>query len=158
EGSRWVMMTWRWIRRVADFLASCAVRAREMRSVNARRWRRKRVIAVESIEGRQLLSAGGMVSLSDTSLPQAMVAAGNVRAQQQALVTFFGEDLNTNEDFALTSHPNADMARDAFLTRLSNVSFEDFENIARGTLANDSNNPLIISFPTSAHPTDTATI
>ena len=63
--------------------------------------------------------------------------------------TFFGEDSGLGEDTRLTSHPNADAARDAFLAPLSNPGTENFESFADGATT-----PLAVDFG----PAGTATL
>ena len=61
---------------------------------------------------------------------------------QAAPVTFFGEDLGVSELIRLTSHPNADAARNSFLSHLFGVGTENFESYD-----NNTNLPLGIGFP-----------
>ncbi len=57
-------------------------------------------------------------------------------------ITFFGEDAGLGDhNGKLFAHPNADAARDAFLTNLVGVGTEDFEGFARYTSA-----PLALNF------------
>ena len=58
-----------------------------------------------------------------------------------APTTFFGEDLGLGESTRLSSHPNADAARDAFLAQISNPGVEDFESFSDGATA-----PLVVDF------------
>jgi hypothetical protein len=67
----------------------------------------------------------------------ALCATGNA-----ATYTYFGEDLGLGESVRLTSHPNADNARNLFLAGLTGVGTEDFESFADGTKA-----PLALTFP-----------
>jgi hypothetical protein len=62
-----------------------------------------------------------------------------------ALVTFFGEDLNTSESQRLLAHPNADGARASFFGSLTGVGTENFEGFADNTSP-----PLNIAFPGSS--------
>lgn len=55
---------------------------------------------------------------------------------------YFGEDLGLGEGTRLVSHPNADAARNSFLSQLVGVGTETFEGFATGTGA-----PLNIAFP-----------
>ncbi len=57
-------------------------------------------------------------------------------------IAFFGEDLGLGEFLPLSSHPNADAARDAFYSHLVGVGTETFESYSAGTGA-----PLGLSFP-----------
>ena len=59
-----------------------------------------------------------------------------------ASTTFFGEDLGQGEYVRLTSHPNADAARNSFMAQLVGVGTENFEGFANGTGA-----PLALTFP-----------
>ncbi|OCQ91084.1 PEP-CTERM domain protein [Oscillatoriales cyanobacterium USR001] len=59
----------------------------------------------------------------------------------EAFSFYFGEDLSSNENVRLTASPNADAARDRFLSRLIGVGTETFESYNRYTQA-----PLSISF------------
>jgi len=54
---------------------------------------------------------------------------------------FFGEDTGLGESTRLTSHPNSDAARDAFLAQLVNPGTEDLEDFADNT-----NAPLAVDF------------
>ncbi|WP_292461466.1 PEF-CTERM sorting domain-containing protein [Methanolobus sp.] len=58
-----------------------------------------------------------------------------------APMTFFGEDTGLGEGTPLTSHPNADEARDNFLAHLVNPGVEDLESFSHGTSA-----PLSVNF------------
>jgi hypothetical protein len=58
-----------------------------------------------------------------------------------APMTFFGEDVGAGESTRLITHPNADAARDDFLSHLTNAGVEDLEDYADGTGA-----PLIVDF------------
>jgi hypothetical protein len=68
-----------------------------------------------------------VVGVIAVTLVSAVVA--NAAAEQ----IFFGEDLGLGESTRLTSHPNADAARDSFLAGLTGVGTEDFESFATGT-------------------------
>ncbi len=57
-------------------------------------------------------------------------------------IAFFGEDLGLGELTPLSSHPNADAARNAFYSHLVGVGTETFESFAAGTAA-----PLGLNFP-----------
>jgi uncharacterized protein YceK len=61
-----------------------------------------------------------------------------------ATYTYFGEDLGLGESTRLTSHPNADSARNTFLAGLTGVGTEDFESFAVGAGA-----PLTVNFGTA---------
>lgn len=56
-------------------------------------------------------------------------------------LTFFGEDLSSNEDERMTFTPNADQARDEFLSYFDQIEIEDFENFSKGTLG-----PITLTF------------
>lgn len=66
-------------------------------------------------------------------LPVATVAlvgiVGN-RPAEAAALTFFGEDLTTVKDQVLSATPNADKARNDFLSYLTGVGVEDLESLA----------------------------
>lgn len=55
---------------------------------------------------------------------------------------FFGEDAGIDEDTRLLSRPNADAARNAFLSMLSGVGTENFEGFIAGAAV-----PLNVVFP-----------
>ncbi len=78
-----------------------------------------------------------------------LVLAGATTSAVAQPTTFFGEDTGLGEDTRLTSHPNADAARDAFLAQLNNPGTEDFESFADGATA-----PLAANFG----PAGTATL
>lgn len=59
-----------------------------------------------------------------------------------APMTFFGEDAGLGENTRLSSTPNADAARNAFLSKLSGVGTETFESFTAGSFTN-----LNVSFP-----------
>jgi len=59
-------------------------------------------------------------------------------------MTFFGEDIGLGEMTPLTSHPNADAARDSFLAHLVNPGVEDLEDFEDETEA-----PLSVDFGTA---------
>lgn len=71
------------------------------------------------------------------------MCGGTARA---VVTTFFGEDLNSTEAVRLAVHPNSDIARAQFLSRLvANVGTESFENFPDGTLV-----PFALTFPGSS--------
>jgi hypothetical protein len=57
-------------------------------------------------------------------------------------VTFFGEDINTDENVRLASHPLADAARAGFLANLTGVGTEPFDGFAGGQSP-----PITLTFP-----------
>ena len=77
-----------------------------------------------------------------TVLFSGLVAEKPARA---AALTFFGEDLPTVKDQPLDLTPNADQARDNFLSSLTDVQIEDFEGLAIGSAA-----PLTLDFGETA--------
>jgi hypothetical protein len=76
---------------------------------------------------------GGLVMVATLAV---MVPAG-AEAQQ-----FFGEDLHNSADTRIPAKPNADAARTAFLSHLSGVGTESFEDFAANTFA-----PIDLVFP-----------
>jgi hypothetical protein len=74
----------------------------------------------------------------------ALACVGIGGPAQAVPVTFFGEDLNTNEAIRLAAHPNSDAARAAFLANLVGVGTETFEGfVGDGTEPA----PLTLTFP-----------
>lgn len=71
------------------------------------------------------------------------VAAGiGIGMPAHAYQTFFGEDLGLGENTRLPSTPNADTARNNFLSNLVGVGTENFEGFAPGSTP-----PLSVAFP-----------
>lgn len=72
-----------------------------------------------------------------------LIAAATVgkTSPVQAFSFYFGEDLSSNENVRLSASPNADEARDQFLSRLVGVGTETFESYNKWTQS-----PLSISF------------
>ena len=78
------------------------------------------------------------------TLAAAFLIAMLVGVSAAAPTTFFGEDAGLGESTRLTTHPNADAARDDFLAHLTNAGVEDLESFVAGTGA-----PLNIDFGTA---------
>lgn len=71
----------------------------------------------------------------------AIATAIGIGSPADAYTIFFGEDLGLGEATRLPSTPNADAARDSFLSNLVGVGTETFESFAPGTTP-----PLAINF------------
>jgi len=82
------------------------------------------------VKRRHLL---GLIVAASTLMPPAAGAEP---------ITFFGFDSGLGELARLSSSPNADAARAAFMANLVGAGTEDFESYAAGTTA-----PLAIAFP-----------
>ncbi|RYD32138.1 MAG: VPDSG-CTERM sorting domain-containing protein [Verrucomicrobiaceae bacterium] len=75
----------------------------------------------------------------------AAAALGMLTSSHAVVVQYFGEDLGLGENTRLPAHPNADTARDGFLSNLVGVGTEDFEGFAAG-----SSGPFLSTFSGAA--------
>jgi hypothetical protein len=69
------------------------------------------------------------------TLAAAFIIMMLVGVSAAAPTIFFGEDEGIGESTRLITHPNADAARDDFLSHLTNAGIEDLEGFADGTTA-----------------------
>jgi hypothetical protein len=80
-----------------------------------------------------------------TALAASVITLSPLSSLHAGLVTFLGQDAGLGETTRQTVHPNADNARNQFLSNLSGVGTETFESFADNTAL-----PLALSFPGSA--------
>lgn len=90
--------------------------------------------SVKNVFNRKILSHSLLAIASISTI----IGSGSAQAYE----TFFGEDLGLSEGTRLSSTPNADAAKDEFLSNLLGVETETFESFAPGSLP-----PLLIAFP-----------